>query len=214
MLASFALAAALATPTASPSPAPLKTIVTVRTSPYCSALAQHFNRIVVPMLANDRTLDSVSVSLEAVNTLFDKLDYVSRFTSERVRMENYVGALLDSLPEMQAQINQLRAAQALTTDPARSSEMHLLAQELQRAYDKQRQLSIDLLGVVHAMMDYDIMSAKRQTPMERLEALNSPADARDVKSYLRFNGQRDRLSDAESKAAGLALDIEENVCKR
>lgn len=214
MLAILVLTAALATPTASPPPAPLKTIVTVRTSPYCSALAQHFNRIVTPMLANDGTLDSVSVSLETVNTLFDKLDYVSRFTSERVKMEKYVGSLLDSLPEMQTQINQLRAAQTLTTDPAQSSEMHMLAQELQRAYDKQRQLSIDLLGVVHAMMDYDIMSVKRQTPMERLEALSAPSEARDVKSYLRFNGQRDRLSDAESKAADIALDIEENVCKK
>ena len=152
--------------------------------------------------------------MEKINTLFDTLDYVSRFTSERLRMENYVGSLLDSLPEMQTQINQLRAAQALTADPARSAEMHLLAQELQRAYDKQQQLSIDLLGVVHAMMDYDIMSVKRQTPMERLEALSAPSDARDVKSYLRFNGQRDRLADAESRAAVIALDIQENVCKR
>lgn len=214
MVVPFLLAAALAAPTASPSPAPLKTIVTVRASAYCSALAQHFNRIVTPMLANDRILDSVDISLEHVNTLFDKVDYVSRFTSERLRMEEYVGSLQRSLPEMQAQINELRAAQALTADPALAAKMHLLAQELQRGYDKQLQLSIDLLGVVHAMMDYDVMSSRRQTPMERLQDLEVPADARNVKSYLRFDGQRDRLADAESRAADIALDIEEHVCKR
>lgn len=214
MFAALFLAFALATPMPSRPPAPLKTIVTVRTSPYCSALARHFNRIVTPMLANDRTLESVGVSLDRINALFDKIDYVSRFTGERLKMEKYVGTLQDSLPEMQTQINQLRAAQTLTSDPARAAEMHLLAQELQRAYDKQRQLSIDLLGVVHAMMDFDITNAHRQTPMERLEALSVPADARNLKSYLRFDGQRDRLADAESKAADIALDIEENVCKK
>ena len=208
------LALALAMPLPSTPPAPLKTIVTVRTSPYCSALAQHFNRIVTPLLANDRTLESVGVSLDRIDVLFDQLDYVSRFTGERLKMEKYVGALQDSLPEMQVQINQLREAQTLTTDPASAAEMHLLTQELQRAYDKQRQLSIDLLGVVHAMMDFDIMNAHRQTPMERLTALTVPADARSVKSYLRFDGQRDRLADAESKAADIAFDIEQNVCKK
>ena len=208
------LALALAMPLPSTPPAPLKTIVTVRTSPYCSALAQHFNRIVTPLLANDRTLESVGVSLDRIDVLFEQLDYVSRFTGERLKMEKYVGALQDSLPEMQVQINQLREAQTLTTDPASAAEMHLLTQELQRAYDKQRQLSIDLLGVVHAMMDFDIMNAHRQTPMERLTALTVPADARSVKSYLRFDGQRDRLADAESKAADIAFDIEQNVCKK
>jgi len=166
------------------------------------------------MAENDRTLDQVSVSLDEVNTLFDHIDYVSRFTTERLRMERYVGALQRSLPAMQEQINALRRAENLTKDAAQAHEMHMLAQELQRAYDKQRQMSIDLFGVMQAMMDFDIMNAPRPTPMERLQALDAPKDARDVKSYLRCDGVRDRLADAEAKAGDLAFDIATTICKK
>ena len=51
------LAAVLPAPSASPHEP--KTIITVISSPYCKSLAEHFNNALVPMLANDRTLDGV-----------------------------------------------------------------------------------------------------------------------------------------------------------
>src|SRR5579871_6217487 len=56
------LAAILPTPSSAPHEP--KTIITVISSPYCRSLADHFNGALVPMLANDRTLDGVSVQLD------------------------------------------------------------------------------------------------------------------------------------------------------
>ena len=70
-----ALAVPVAAPSASPAPSPspreLKTIVTVISSPYCNALAQHFNGALVPMLGNDRIFDGVSVQLDDMNAMFN-----------------------------------------------------------------------------------------------------------------------------------------------
>ena len=57
-------------PAPSATPREPQTIITVVSSPYCKSLAEHFNNALVPMLANDRTLDGVSVQLEDFNTMF------------------------------------------------------------------------------------------------------------------------------------------------
>lgn len=70
---------AVASPAASPAPHEPKTIITVVSSPYCKSLAQHFNNALVPMLANDRTLDGVSVQLDDMNNMFEGPNYVQQF---------------------------------------------------------------------------------------------------------------------------------------
>src|SRR5581483_7434517 len=82
------VAALIAVTLPAPSPAPSaptvpKTIITVISSPYCNSLAEHFNGALVPMLANDRTLDRVGVSLDNADTSFDYPDYVERFVHAR-----------------------------------------------------------------------------------------------------------------------------------
>ncbi len=68
-------------PSASPSERPeLKSIVTVISSPYCNALAEHFNAALKPMLANDRVFDAVGVQLDDMNDMFDHPDYANRFS--------------------------------------------------------------------------------------------------------------------------------------
>ncbi len=211
-LALAILLAAAAPPSPSPSPeATLRTIASVRSTPYCTSLANHFNGTVAPMLANDRTLDGVSVQLDDINSVFTKPDYQIRYADERAKLIRYVGDLQKNLPYMQQQINALRSGERLTKDADQAKAIHMLAEKLQLAYNKQYQLSQDLLGVARAMMDFkpgpDANSYENQ-----LAEQSKPAEMRDVKSYLKFNGQRDVIADAEDKSADLALGIAGKYC--
>ena len=199
-------------PAPSPNPAQLRTIANVKATPYCTALATHWNGIVQPMLENDRTLDSVGVSLDDVDSMFHQPDFANRFTDERLKLMKYVGDLQKSLPSMQEQINQLRLGETTTNDAAQRQEMHLLAQELQRSYDKQKQLTTDLFGVVQSMMQFDPNSVDPMNASAQLQESQLPADMKSTKSYLRFSGQRDVIDDAESKAGDLAIDVATKYC--
>lgn len=42
----------------------------------------------------------------------------------------------------------------------------------------------------------------------------APADARNIKSYLRFNGQRDVIATNEDKAADIAIATAEKYCTK
>jgi hypothetical protein len=200
-------------PSASTSPEPeLKTIVTVKSSPYCNALAQHFNDAFVPMLANNVTLDHVSGQLDDLNTLFNKPDFALRFGDVRAKLVDYDNSLLKSLPRMQSEINALRTAQTMTTDPDASKGIHDTAQELQRSYDKQRAITIDLQGLIQGMMDYNVQA---HDPDEfNLYEASLPKDERDIKVYLSFDKERNIINDAENKAVDLAYDTAVKQCTK
>ena len=163
------------------------------------------------MMANDRTLDLVEVQLDDLNDVFNKPDYAIRYAGERAKMIDYVGKLQKNLPYIQQQINLLRNGETLTKDADESHAMHMLAEKLQLAYNKQYQLATDLTGVTQAMMQFrpgpDADSVQNQLATSWM-----PADMRDIKSYLRFNGQRDVIADAEDKSADMALDIAGKYC--
>ncbi len=203
---------AVVIPTPSPTPRALKTIITVISSPYCNSLAQHFNDALVPMLANDRTLDGTSVQLDDLNTLFNKPDYVQRFLHVRDHLGRQETELNQSLAAIQREINQLRDGARLTTDPQAAAEIRDAAQDLQTAYDKQRQLSIDLQGMYEAMLTYPIYRVNPSLGGFNEAEMTMPADERNVKSYLRFDGQRDVIDRNEDKATDAALTAAENYC--
>ncbi|MBV8245646.1 MAG: hypothetical protein JOZ38_06985 [Candidatus Eremiobacteraeota bacterium] len=204
-----------AKPSASPLP-PLKEIYSVTVvNTYCTSFYRHFNATVRPLIANDITLERVSVSLDNIDTLFSENNWEQRFYDERLKMERYVAALQENNETTQREVNELRDGAKLTTDPVRVKEMRQLAQELQRAVDKQKQMASDLLGITQGMMDYYIDPEKAALgPIGNfnLEDLKLPKDAKDIKSYLRFNGMRDVLKDAEIKSATVAQDIAEKFC--
>ena len=220
VLRSIALILAAATATPSPSPSPsaapqklnLKTIATVKSTPYCGNLGEHFNRIVQPMLANDIVLDRTGVTLDYVTDNLRSPDFAIKFAKSRAELAKYVDTLMKSLPVMQDQINQLRSGEKLTSDTDQTKQMHLLAQELQRAYNKQMQLANDLHGVLQGMMEFDTSRYDPTSTQTLFESLSMPKDMKDVKSYLRFDGQRDVLTDAENKAGDIAVDIAEKYC--
>jgi hypothetical protein len=204
-----------------PSPAPSpsaravpKTIITVVSSPYCKSLADHFNGALVPMLANDRTLDGVSVQLDNLNTLFSQPDYVEQFLHTRDQLGREETALNQSLADIQSEINQLRDGAKLTTDAQAASQVHDAAADLQTAYDHQRQLAIDLQGMYEAMLQYPI--TRVHPAMGNFDAANMflPSSERDVRSYLRFSGQRDIIANNENNAADKALDAATTNCTK
>ena len=211
------IGAPVASPVPAPSPGPpLKEIGSVRSTPYCTAFYKHFNGAVHPLLENDFTLDRISVSLDNVNTLFSKIDWEQQFYDERYRLERYVSSMQQNNVVIQGEIDQLREAQTFSSDPERSSEIHMLAQEMQRALDKQKQMSTDVFGVVQGMIDYEEIHPRYLTGQPiggiTLQDLQLPADEKNIKSYLRFDGMRDRLRDAEVRSAEHAQTVLEKFC--
>lgn len=203
-------------PSTSPKPTPreLKTIVTVVSSPYCNALAEHFNSALVPMLANDRTFDATSIQLDDMNDMFSHPDYVNRFMNIRVKMQKYSGVLIASLKPMQAQIDALKASAALTKDADAAKQMTDAAFKLQQAYNHQFQLSTDLESLTQAMMDYNIMRGSHPlsgwTPYEQ----SLPADEKNIKVYLHFDKQRASIDQSESEAVDIAYAAAQAHCTK
>ncbi len=210
----FAFLLVGAAPAPSPSPTPasqLKTIANVRATPFCNAIAQHFNAAVQPMLANDRDFDQVDTQLVDLNDVFHHPDYQIRYANIRVKLMKYVNDIESSLPSIQRQINQLREGENLTKDPEEAKQLHHVAEKLQLAYNKQYQLSTDLTGIYQTMMSYQPPS-DLDIAQNELAEQSMPRDMKDVKSYLRFNGQRDIIDQSENAAADSALTLVETHC--
>ncbi len=203
---------AVVVPTASPAAEQPKTIITVISSPYCNSLAQHFNDALVPMLANDRTLDGVSVQLDDMNAMFDQPNYVQQFLHIRDTLGRQETELNRSLAAIQGEINQLREGSRLTSDPQAAAQVHEAAQDLQTAYDKQRQLAIDLQSMYESLLQYNPNRLHPTLGGFDEQDMAAPADARNIKSYLRFNGQRDVIATNEDKATDVALNAAQTYC--
>ncbi|HET7815315.1 MAG TPA: hypothetical protein VFL13_13195 [Candidatus Baltobacteraceae bacterium] len=189
----------------------MKTIVTVKSTPFCNSLGQHYNAAAGPMLANDRDLDRINVQLMNFDDMFHHPDYQIRYSDTRVALMKYVSEIVKSLPAMQREINQLRTGESLTTDKAEAAQLHQVAEKMQLAYNKQHQLATDLSGVIQSMMDYR-PPADLDISQEELAEAGMPQEMRSVKSYLRFDGQRDVLAQAEDAAANLAIDLASTHC--
>lgn len=163
------------------------------------------------MLANDRSFDQVDTQLVDLNDVFQHGDYQIRYSDVRIKLIKYVGEIQKSLPFMQQQIDQLRQGEGLAKDPADARSIHQIAEKLQLAYNKQLQLATDLTGVIHAMMDYQ-PQGDPSTFQNQMSTLELPQEMRDIKSYLRFDGQRDVIDQAENAAADSAITLVENRC--
>ncbi len=194
--------------------APPKTIITVKSSPYCNSLARHFNGAFVPMYANDRTLDQVDTQLVDINQLFAKPDYQARFVDARSKLMKYVDVLQRTLPAIQSEITELRKGASLTTDQAAAKAINDSADDLQRAYAKQRAMTIDLNGVAQTMMEYDTDDLPHSLGGNSYSEMKLPADMKDIKSSLRFDGQRDVITQNEEKAVDTAYDAAMANCAK
>jgi hypothetical protein len=188
--------------------------VTVISSPYCNALAEHFNGALLPMLANDRVFNTVSIQLDQMNDLFKHPDYLTRFVDLRTKTIAESDLLVKSLKPIQDQINALRAAAALSTDPAAVKEMHDAAEQLQLAYLHQFQLSTDLTSLARAMIDYPIEDLPHPLSGWTPEEQALPADEKNIRIYLHFDKQRKSIDGAESDAVDTAYTIATTRCTK
>jgi hypothetical protein len=211
-LAAAILAAVLPAPT--PTPGVPKTIITVRSSPYCNSLGTHFNNALVPMLGNDRAFEVTGVQLNDVNQVF--LDPGPNWRQEYLQARDRIGkqeiVVNNSLAAIQSEINALRVGAALSTDPDAAQQVHLAAQDLQTAYDHQRQLGIDLQGLYQFMLSYPLSRIHPAMGGFSSQNMDVPEQERDVKQYLHFDAQRDIISINEGRAADTALAAADKYC--
>lgn len=166
------------------------------------------------MIENDGTIEHVNVTLAHINTLFDELNWEARFYEARLDLIKQVDVLTANNVIIQREINELRRGQTLSGDAAHVQSMHMLAQELQRAYDKQMQLATDLHGVVIAMVDYKYPKDDLGQPLPHgnIEEATIPQNGKDIKALLRWDGMRDRMYDAQRMAANWAEQVSSTYC--
>jgi hypothetical protein len=163
------------------------------------------------MLANDRDLDKIDTHLVDLDEAFHHPDYQIRYAGLRVKLMQRVDEIRKSLPFIQSQINELRQGENLTKDAAAAKQLHMIAEKLQLAYNKQYQLETDLTGVVQTMMSYN-PPADLDITQEELQEQSMPRDMKDIKSYLRFDGQREVIDQSENAAADSALTLVQSTC--
>jgi hypothetical protein len=207
---------AVTLPAPSATPGVPKTIIIVTSSPYCKSLGTHFNDALVPMLANDHDFELVGVQLDALNQIYS--DPSPNYQQEYLQARDVIGReeeiVNNSLAAIQAEINALRQGSALTTDATAAAEVHLAAQDLQTAYDHQRQLAIDLQNLHHFMIEYPLSRVRPAMGGFSQQEMDAPEAARDVKTYLHFDAQRDIVNVNESRAADTAIDAAEKYCTK
>jgi len=174
MLAAILVAAvAMSTPTASPAPEPLKTIVTVKSSPFCGLFATHVNAAITSTLANDGSLGTVVATLKRPDlegTSLDRQAEISRLT-----------ALADSIYHQyrsgSAEVEQLRALEQQATDPIEKSELKAAGDALGGALYRQHLIQRDLDGFV-AYLNAADMNTYSEAQKSQNMALFGEADPR------------------------------------
>ncbi|MBC5802012.1 MAG: hypothetical protein GIX03_03160, partial [Candidatus Eremiobacteraeota bacterium] len=142
-------------PAPSPTPRePLRIIGRVHAvTAFCKAFQTHFNGAAVPLLAADDQLSYMHYTMGLIEP--DNRDRVpeQRLYDDRVKLMAYLKQLFAQIAPAQSEINALRDTAKTASDPQIAKATVELASQLQRALDRQHQLAIDSLGVVHAMMD-------------------------------------------------------------
>jgi hypothetical protein len=203
-------------PSASPSAAPreLKSIVTVVSSPYCNALAEHFNAALRPMLANDRIFDAVGVQVTEMNEMFNYPDYANRFLDLRAKLLKESNTLTSSLHPIRAEIDRLHDSASLTTDPAAAAQMRDAAQKLGDAYLHQFQLATDVTSLAQFMLQYDITRGPHPLGGWTPQLQTMPSDDKDLKTYLHYDKQVNAIATAEDAGADIAYDIASTRCTK
>ena len=176
------------------------------------------------MLGNDETLTFVDFTLGGLEPHFKAKGGELLLYDDRVRLIHYTDSIFKTIPALQSEIDKLRRSADLSKDPEQAKEARAAASELQKSLDHQRQMAQDALGVVHALMDLalgttadttlqkthsptigapEVSGPSASTNYTGSTASNSdyeqstPKERRDVRSYLRYDRQFDRIGDAE-----------------
>ncbi len=212
-----------ASPAASGMPQrPLRTIAHIyAVTAFCKAFQTHFNGAVEPLLTSDEQLGYVHYTMGRIESDFRDRAYEQRLYTDRVDLIAYLKTLFAGIEPAQNEINALRDTAKTAPDPQTTKTMLELASQLQRALDKQHQLALDSLGVVHAMTDVSTgtnlswisrpfndapgAATPVATPISPEgydpETQHMPQAQRDVRNVIAFDKQLGRINDAENGAA-------------
>ncbi len=131
-------------PPPSAAPVPLKTIVTLKTSPLCTAFARHVNAAIGSAVRNDATLSALIGSLHS--------DALDRNIIQRVDEENRLNELATSIyreyKSGMHEVQELRALAKTATNPQEQQAVKGSADALGGALHRQHLIQRDLDGFV------------------------------------------------------------------
>ena len=123
-----------------------------------------------------------------------------------------VAALQQTLPGIQSEITALRQGVQYAADPQAAKDLSDAASDLQNAYNKQKAMMVDLQSMTQTMMDMNLDQLPHSLGGNSVHESQLPADMKDMKLALRFDGRRDVIAQAESDAADTALDAATAHC--
>ncbi len=142
------------TPTASAAPETLKTIITLRSSPLCTAFATHVNAAIGSAVRNDAALGSV-VSTLRTRALGE--NSITRSNAEQ-RLSNLADGIYREYRSGMNEINKLRALAATASSPAEKAAVKASADALGGALYRQHLIQRDLDGFVAFLDTADMRS--------------------------------------------------------
>jgi hypothetical protein len=151
------LAIVLAALTVSPSPSPtplLKTIITVKSTPLCGALAAHTNAAINSAVQNDQTLGLTIMALRSSDLAGSNLDRYS----EIHRLSSLADSIYKQYRAGLAEVNRMRELAKQATDPEEQAELKAAADALGGALYRQHLIQRDLDGFVAFLQASDMMT--------------------------------------------------------
>ncbi len=150
-------------PTATASAEPLKTIVTVRSSPFCSQFATHVNAAIDHAVHNDATLGSVILTLHS-NDLAD--NDLSRM-NEIHRLENLGDNMYRDYRKGLEEVDKLRDLAKTAQDQQEQSELKAAADALGGVLYRQHLIQRDLDGFVAYLDTTDMLRDTNRVALNR-----------------------------------------------
>jgi len=153
----LAIVLAALTASASPSPSPtplLKTIVTVKSSPFCGALAAHLNAAIGSAISNDQSLGSTIVGLRSRDLAGSSIQR----NNEIMRLESLADAIYRQYRIGENEVKLLRALASTATDSKEKADLKDAADALGGALYRQHLIQRDLDGFVAFLNTADMRS--------------------------------------------------------
>lgn len=159
------LAALTATPVPSPSPsdAPLKTIITVRSSPFCSQLATHLNAAIGAAVGNDQTLGRTILTLRSPDLADNELVR----SHEVHRLQDMGDSIYKNYKAGLNEVDRLRELAKNAKDDAEKKELTAAADALGGVLYRQHLIQRDLDGFVAYLYAADMQADTNRDTLER-----------------------------------------------
>lgn len=178
------LALATAVPSASPSPEPLKTIVTVSTSPFCGAFAAHVNSAIDSAVTDDRNLGSIILTLRAHDLAGNG---IAR-RNEMQRLTTLADTMYRAYRSGEGEVNRLRDLAKTAKNKSERTEIKASADALGGALYRQHLIQRDLDGFVAYLQAADMRRGSDAEETQN-EAIFGNPNAHYAAANLDINGR-------------------------